>query len=394
MGVFFGGRTIESLEEVCAGGGIEPGEILDLVQQLVDKSLVTVERDPQFGSRFTFIESVWHYSREKLEASGEADSLRDRHLEYFLTFAEGASPHLEAPEQKAWLDKFQREAFNIRAASDWAIRSGKVEAGCRILVAAYRAIEVRGNLHEAWQRVERLLKLNHDAIPREREAAFLLAAGRLAWATDQYGESRRYLVRAREVYSGLSDEIGASLALALEGFLDRGEGLVDSAESNFQRAAETARLHRGEFSRARELKERGLEILQRHGDYWLIGLSLWGIVQVTLAQKDFDRLRSALDEWVRITRELGNRWVLPYILDLYGFLAVECEQPQLAARRFGAAEAQRRHFDIRFSRSEQAQHDSYLARLRQMLEESALRREWEAGANSSPESLLGEPAEV
>ena len=45
MGVFAGGRTIEAVEKVCSGDGIEEFEVLDLLEQLVDKSLVTVERD-------------------------------------------------------------------------------------------------------------------------------------------------------------------------------------------------------------------------------------------------------------------------------------------------------------------------------------------------------------
>ena len=73
MGAFAGGRTLEALEAVCAGDGIEEYDILDLLQQLVDKSLITVEREAGGSSRHTIIESVWHYAREKLEASGEAE---------------------------------------------------------------------------------------------------------------------------------------------------------------------------------------------------------------------------------------------------------------------------------------------------------------------------------
>src|SRR5215210_2497404 len=43
LAVFVGGWTLEAAEAVCSGGGIETGEVLDLLAQLVDKSLVLAE---------------------------------------------------------------------------------------------------------------------------------------------------------------------------------------------------------------------------------------------------------------------------------------------------------------------------------------------------------------
>src|SRR5690606_8287096 len=40
LGVFVGGRTLDAIEEVCAGEGIDQLEILDVLQQLVNKSLI------------------------------------------------------------------------------------------------------------------------------------------------------------------------------------------------------------------------------------------------------------------------------------------------------------------------------------------------------------------
>ena len=189
IGVFVGGRTLEALEEVCSGDGLEEIEILDLVQQLVDKSLVTVEREAGGTPRYTIIESVWQYAREKLGSSGEADTLRDRHLDYFLRFAEKAGPHLEGPRQKEWLDRGQRERFNFRNAFEWSIRSQKPEAGYRIFSATYRLIEIRGSLKEAREVLAELMALPDEGISPRCQAEFYLAAGRIAWAADQYEDS-------------------------------------------------------------------------------------------------------------------------------------------------------------------------------------------------------------
>jgi len=125
------------------------------------------------------------------------------------------------------------------------------------------------------------------------------------------------------------------------------------------------------------------------GDQWIIGLILWGIVQVCIVQKDYDRAKSALEEWARITLDLGNRWILPYILECHGSLAVADGRPEHAARVFGAAEVAREHFGTQFSPNEQALHESSIAGLRKILTEKELEVAWEAGRRTPPWDLIG-----
>ena len=402
MGVFAGGRTLEALEVVCSGDGIEEFEVLDLLQQLVDKSLITVERDGK-NSRYTMIESVWQYSREKLEASGEAQPMRDRHLNYFLAFAEEAAPHLDGPDQKAWLDRCRSERFNIRFATEWAIQSQKVEAGLRLFSALDRVFEVRSNLAEAWEMARRLLALPDDDVAPKYRADARLAVGRLAWAADRYDEGHRYYAEAQQIYDAIGDEAGSAVADMLMGFLDRGNGNLESAERRFQRALDVGRksqrsyleagglsglgsiaMDRGDLAQARQLKEESLAIYERFGDHWIIGLILGGITRVAIAQEDYPRAESALAEWTQITRELGNRWILPEILDSHASLALAANQPKRAARLFGASEAIREHLGAQLLGSEKTEHEASLARLKAILSEAELEESWENGRLASP----------
>ena len=403
MGVFGGGRTIEALEKVCSGDGIEEFEVLDLLEQLVDKSLITVERDAFGNSRYTMIESVWHYSREKLESSGEAPAVRDRHLNYFLAFAEEATPHLEGPDQKAWLDRCQSDLFNIRFAVEWTIKSQKAEKGLRLFSALYRVIEVRSNLGEAWEMAMRLLALPDEDVAPKYRADARIAIGRLAWAADRFDEARRFHAEAQQIYEAIGDEAGSALADMLTGFLDRGEGDLENAERRFQRGLNVGRkIHvayleagslsglgstamvRGDLALARRLKEQSLAIYERLGDHWIIGLILWGLTLVAIAQEDYARAESALAQWTQITRDLGNRWILHYILDCHASLALAANQPKRAARLFGASEAIREHLGTQLLASEKTQHEASLASLKEMLPEAELRESWEAGRLASP----------
>ena len=410
MGVFGGGRTLEALEKVCSGDGVEEFEMLDLLEQLVDKSLITVELDLSENPRYTMIESVWHYSREKLEASGEAPAVRDRHLDYFLALAEEAAPHVEGPDQRSWLDRCESELFNFRFAAEWTIKSRKTEAGLRLIAALYRVIEVRGNLAEAWDIAMRLLELpDADVAPRYK-AAGRVAIGRIAWAADRYDDARKFCAGARQIYDEIGDEAGSALTDLLTGFLDRGDGKLDDAEERFQRALSVGRkfdalyleagglsglgsiaMDHGDLARARELKEQSLILYERLGDRWIIGLILWGVTGVAIAQKDYPRARSALAEWTQITRELGNRWLLPYILDSHANLALGVNQANRAARLFGATEALREDLGSQSTATEKAQYEASLEVLKQMLPEAELREAWEAGRLASPWDVIEQP---
>ncbi|MGH3086787.1 MAG: ATP-binding protein, partial [Rubrobacteraceae bacterium] len=77
LSVFAGGWSLEAAEHVGSGGGIEKDDILDLLSRLVDKSRVETGE-----ARYGMLETIREYGRERLEESGEAERVRERHAEY------------------------------------------------------------------------------------------------------------------------------------------------------------------------------------------------------------------------------------------------------------------------------------------------------------------------
>src|SRR6185503_12722950 len=113
LAVFIGGWTLEAAEEVCNGNGIESTQVLDLLSQLVNKSLVSVEspntsesRYPISGSlRYRRLETIRQFAREKLIASDEEEMMSQRHLAYFLQLAELSEPEIRSHNQVMWLNR-------------------------------------------------------------------------------------------------------------------------------------------------------------------------------------------------------------------------------------------------------------------------------------------------
>jgi predicted ATPase len=127
LAVFAGGWTLEAAEAVGAGGQIAQDEVLDLLADLVDKSLVVVEGE---AGRYRLLETVREYAQERLDESDDGPGARERHLDCFLAFAQQARPHLFGPEEGIWLARLDLERENLLTAHRGAILQTIAPAGC------------------------------------------------------------------------------------------------------------------------------------------------------------------------------------------------------------------------------------------------------------------------
>ena len=134
LSIFAGGWTLESARAVC------DGNVLNLTSALVKKSLIGVDHELKYETRYRFHEIVRQYAREKLIASGEEGNIRTRHLNYFLGLSDQAEPTLRGPEQMKWYAHLNLERNNIRAALRWAVDTD-LEAG----------LYLAGKLHRFWE---------------------------------------------------------------------------------------------------------------------------------------------------------------------------------------------------------------------------------------------------
>ena len=405
LGVFAGGRTIEAVEDVCEDDG---EDLLDLLQQLADKSLISMDHDERGGTRYNLLESVWQYAREKLAESGEMAELQERHLAYFLRRAEEAAPMLSGSDPAPTLRSLASELLNLRFALEWAAeRPGGAEPGLRLLAALERYWEICGNLEEARRQCEAILARPDVEVSQAALAAALICAGRIAWTQDRYDEGRASLGRAMTIFDALGNLEQSGLAHGYAGFLAFSDGHPQLAADYFLRARELGErtgkrkllalslagegslaAAAGDSARALELKREALEVFRLVGDKWIVGYSLWGLAQAALAQDDAGTAHSALSEWSQTARELGNRWAVPYILQLLADTARLRGNPELAARLFGAAEMQREKLGIRFTANEAAAYEKSLEKLRGAIEAAALQTHWNAGRHLKPAAAL------
>jgi predicted ATPase len=99
LSVFAGGVTIEAIEAICDLADLEV-DVVDGVSSLHDKSLLRRDERAAGELRVSMLETIREYASERLDASGEAETIRRRHAEFFMALAAQAAGHLDGREQQ------------------------------------------------------------------------------------------------------------------------------------------------------------------------------------------------------------------------------------------------------------------------------------------------------
>jgi hypothetical protein len=115
--VFAGGWTLEALEAVA-----EDPDTLMLLEQLINKSLVAAE-DRDNAMRYSMLETIRQYAREKLFETGTAPAVRDRHFLYFNELSEKMWDDFRFKNIVPVAKRAADEVENFRAALDWGLEN-------------------------------------------------------------------------------------------------------------------------------------------------------------------------------------------------------------------------------------------------------------------------------
>ena len=202
LSVFNGGWTLEAVEAVGAGDGIETFEVLDLLCHLLDKSLILTE-EIAGQIRYRRLESIRFYARERFLASDEVAAIRDRHLAYCVEWAEQIRPEFSGAQWRAQRAKAARELENARSAMAWALDNGDAERAMRIAVAL-RVMWDTGRQEEGRRWLQRGLE-QQEKLPPALRSDVLRGLGFMAGRLHDYEASLAYFRQALRVAHSIED---------------------------------------------------------------------------------------------------------------------------------------------------------------------------------------------
>ncbi len=317
LSVFAGGWTLEAAEQVCSDappplaqpgyGSAGTSDLLGPLTALADKSLVLAAADPRDGRvRYRLLETLRQYAAEKLREADQADTLRERHLAYYLAFAERADAAMAHTKVRAWKALIQAESGNLRAALEWckvnAAESTHAEAGLRMAVALALFWYLTGYGREAEQWLWESAAWNRTLQQAGVHSTTLEAQA-------------LYLLWARPLYTGIGhlpdpDELAARaeacLARCRAAGDRKGEGYCLLAQRKLAG-------HRRDFPHARALTRECLSVFEDLRDLRGMGLSFRVLVWNLLELETHTELNALLERYIKLMQALGDRY---YYADL------------------------------------------------------------------------------
>lgn len=312
LSVFRGGWDLEAADAVTLDStelGVDP---LELMTSLLDESLIRRQLDVRTEPRYDMLETLREYGRERLLEAGEAEDTDERHARWFLELAERLAPSLTGRDQRASLDRLERESDNLRAALRWAIDRRAVELGMRLAAALWRFWQMRGHIGEGRQLLAELMAIDAEVDARVRARA-LSAAGSLAYWQNDRAAATGFYEASVELRRGIGDP--AELA---SGLYDLGHALsVLGPEPD--------------SARGRALETEALEIYRSLGDEtgeaWLI----WALALNSNFAGDHATAIEELARGIDAFRNLDDPFGLAWALTMHGVAAARLERYEGAA---------------------------------------------------------------
>lgn len=354
LSVFAGGFTLDAALDVGAGGSLEPHHILDLLGQLVDKSLVVAD---DTDGRFALLETVRQYAASRLVDAGEAEEVRRRHFEHFLASARWRYEEGESDDD--YRARVAADYDNVRRALQWAADENEVDGLARLTHRLYSYWRTGARIVEGVSWLGRVLDMSDDAAIRGRvvgdyahtrgmsgdwggalefaqEAVELARDGddkaRLALALTQlhnvainlgHSDSDRYTEEAISLATEAGEDRAKAWALFQVGLgraIRWGEGDVEPFEEAIEvarraryhyveRMAVTSRgyvyINTGEVRRGRAYMEEGMALLYDARDWWYLANALAFYAATTAWMGDQDAADATALEMARLELEAG-----------------------------------------------------------------------------------------
>jgi predicted ATPase/DNA-binding CsgD family transcriptional regulator len=376
--VFVGSCTVEAAEAV---GGFDPSEGLDVVASLVDKSLVWREEESDGEPRLRMLETIRDFAWEQLSGTGELNSARARHAEYFVEAVERAAPELAGPRQQAWFAWLERERANLRAVESWASQQGEGATLVCLAAALWPFWLAREDASQARARLQVILPLIDQEPPgptlvralhgaglmaeklgdyatcgrllergvvlarrlddRLQLAALLDSLGRQRFIEGRHAEARELLEESHAILRDSDDRAGLARVLSHLGFLEYLEGRLAAARTIFEQGLALARAaqdeHRvaefmdnlgntsgaeGDLETAARMFDEAIAIWRRLGQGHWLAMALNNLGKVQIRQGQLESARGQLLEALSLARRMGNRRRLAYTLAAVAALAV------------------------------------------------------------------------
>jgi predicted ATPase/DNA-binding XRE family transcriptional regulator len=440
LAVFAGGCTIDAATRVAAGD--DPFAALDGLEALVDQGMVLQASEADGDIRFRMLGTVRDFALERLEASGEADTVYAALAAQVIALAEATDP-------AELVARLTPEQANIRAALAWSLgdtgHGGDPATALRLSAALWPFWHMRGQYQEGHAWLERAIAQAGQVDPEARAQAFLTLANIAnnledhAHAESLYRESLRLSKETGNERGVASALIGLGMVATNTGAYERAESLLgealdqcrataspaviaclfglgqlaaargnyDEAERRFEEtrracgpehggvlaylAMEQARLarYRGDLVTALELASVCLRRFREMGERRAEAVSLGELGHLARLRGALEEAEAHLHDAAALHADMRDELGITTCLEALAQVAAARGEAPRAARLAGAATAWRERVGTVKIAADRLEFDRAIATARE-IDEARFEAAWRAGIIMSPEQALAD----
>ena len=190
---------------------------------------------------------------------------------------------------------------------------------------------------------------------------------RWAGINGNFEESRKYLGLLQEITKDIPLSFQSGILLLGLAYNARSLGQLETAKKQF---------------------EAGLKIFERVGHKGFMTVMTTEIAHVERAMGNYTKAKNTYKETIKVFEDLGNRPAVAHQLECFAMIAIVEEEPQRAAKLFGAAEAIRELTGYKRTDEEEAEEAQFMSRLRAMLPEAEFNMLWAEGKSMTMEQAI------
>ena len=327
------------------------GADIDLLASLVDKSLLRRAA----GGRFFMLATIREFARSRLESTEQARTVRAAHAAHYLEFAALHRDEIDA-ETKEWLDRFELEHDNFRAALSWYEATADAEHELALAEALARFWHAHWHLPEGRRRLQHAVA-GGGAMLARAHALRVLAI--IAYRQRDFAAAADAVADSVALYEKLGDDGGLAQSLLTRANVAVARGDVAAAKADY--AAAEPIFHRvgdargiaivasnlayiallDEDEAALDLCEAAVRATRDAGGAWAYAIMLLNVAYAHVQRSDPDAATAAAARAADLVAPLGQKQALHDCVEVFAAVAALRGDGEKAARLFAAADAAR-----------------------------------------------------
>ncbi|HMQ70546.1 MAG TPA: tetratricopeptide repeat protein, partial [Ignavibacteria bacterium] len=337
LSVFRGGWTIEAAEDICSDELPDECEVIELMQNLSEKSIIIFDNT---NDRYRMLETIRQYGDEKLRSSEEYNYISKRHSDYFIELAENAELKLQGPEIVEWLKILDEEKRNLEMGLTFSGEKGDADAEARLALALGYYWELRGQFTEGLLRFQKIhSKIKETMDPKINNIIYQI--GKFEFHKGEIEKAWKFFCESNDKYIKANDKQGIAFVLNSLGHILNVKGDYEKAIDYFRDSLNirldiedkrgiaiclnnlgNVSLRKGEYDKSIDFFEKSMEINREIGNKRGIANCLNNLGNISIDNKNYGKAVVLFEESLAISREIGDKRGIAICLNNLGIISV------------------------------------------------------------------------